>query len=49
MHAWAQTERCLESQQAELDLLGYTREEYVGHPIAEFTLTLSDRRTFLSA
>ncbi|MFM2433091.1 MAG: hypothetical protein RLZZ511_4305 [Cyanobacteriota bacterium] len=24
------------ANQAELDLLGYTREEYIGHPIAEF-------------
>jgi PAS domain S-box-containing protein len=26
----------LRVNQAELDLLGYTREEYIGHPIAEF-------------
>lgn len=26
----------LNANQAELDFLGYTREEYVGHPIAEF-------------
>ncbi|HWQ32109.1 MAG TPA: PAS domain S-box protein [Blastocatellia bacterium] len=28
--------RILQANQAELDLLGYTREEYIGHHIAEF-------------
>ena len=28
--------RILQANQAELDLLGYTREEYVGHPLSEF-------------
>jgi PAS domain S-box-containing protein len=36
MHWVAADGQILWANQAELDLLGYTREEYIGHPIAEF-------------
>jgi PAS domain S-box-containing protein len=36
MHWVAGDGTILWANQAELDLLGYTREEYIGHPIAEF-------------
>jgi PAS domain S-box-containing protein len=36
MHWLAADGRILWANQAELDLLGYTREEYIGHSIAEF-------------
>jgi PAS domain S-box-containing protein len=36
MHWVAADGRILWANQAELDLLGYTREEYIGHSVAEF-------------
>jgi PAS domain S-box-containing protein len=36
LHLVAEDGTILRANQAELDLLGYTREEYVGHNIAEF-------------
>jgi PAS domain S-box-containing protein/excisionase family DNA binding protein len=36
------------ANQAQLDLLGYTAEEYIGHSIAEFYVDQNDARAFLT-